>query len=357
MIVEVLGRQLQLRARRGEFKPRASRAGACVRALTYHALGIPESDPTPARIGMVFAHGDALEDALIDLLGRSGLALTELQRRVEIPYRYGTITGHIDALLDGHVVDFKSINTYGFEDVLQQGPLREHLVQVFMYLHGLQLAGEPARGGILLYVDKNNGRVAECTFSLDGTVGQIVALSDDGTPLPPVPFVYPEPSSLIEEGIRMFEEVEEHRIRSLARVADPTSASDAELDLPSRPYAAPVDAPCSYCSWRTRCWALQTTPAPEADGAADLSHLLPQMARYLELSEQRARIEKELEAIRAAVRVALHEAGATRGYARGVAAELITCERKVIDPTLLPPDVAAAATRAEEYTQLRIRRV
>jgi len=357
MIVEVLGRQLRLRAQRGEFRPRASRAGACVRALTYHALGIPESDPTPARIGMVFAHGDALEDALVDLLRRTGLGLTGLQRRVEIPYRYGTITGHVDALLDGRVVDFKSINTYGFEEVLRQGPLREHLVQVFMYLHGLQLAGEPASEGILLYVDKNNGRVAECTFGLGRTTGQTVALSDEGTPLLPVPFAYPEPSSLIEEGIRMFEEVEEHRIRSLARVSDPASSSDAELDLPDRPYASPAEAPCSFCSWRTRCWALAEKPAPEADGAADLSRLLPQLSRYVELSEERARIEKELEAIRAAVRVALAESGASRGYAHGVAAELVTCERKTLDPALLPPDVAAAATRVEEYTQLRIRRL
>jgi hypothetical protein len=325
--------------------------------MTYHALGIPETDPTPARMGMVFAHGDAVEEALVDIFARSGAPLHGHQREVRIPFRYGTITGHVDCLLgDTHVVDFKSINTYGFDEVVERGPLREHLVQVFLYVHGLQLEGEPYTGAIVVYVDKNSGRVAECTCSLGSTTGTTRVMLDDGVPSAPREFTYPEPTELIEEGIRVFEEVEEHRIRSLARVRDPASSSDAELDLPERPYRSPAEAPCSFCSWRTRCWALGK-PHPDVDGAADLSCLFPEMMRYVELSEERARIEKELEAIRAAVRVALAESGASRGYAHGVVAELVTCERHTLDPSLLPPDVAEAATRVEEYTQLRIRRL
>ncbi len=356
MIIEALAPKLLERARRGTFTPRVSRAGTCPRALAYHALGIPESDPTPARIGMVFLHGNTLEEAVLEALRDAGLDLHSFQRPVRIPYRYGFITGHVDALLGAtHVVDLKSINTYGFDDVLKGGPLREHLIQVLLYIHGLRREGEPYREGLLLYVDKNSGRVAECLFSVDSTEGRIVRMGERGPVPEEIPFVYPNPRSLIAEGIRVFEAVEEHRRRTLERVPDPARSPDYLLDLPPRPYRSPEQAPCSYCTWRSRCWALYPY-TPSRPKAADLSHLALVFDRYFELMERKERIEQELEEIRATIRTALSDAGARTGTAPGAVAELVTTVRRRLNPAKLSPEEIERATEMLETVQLTIRR-
>jgi hypothetical protein len=357
MLLEYVGPLLRSRVQRGQYRPRASSSGFCPRQLTYRALGVPETHPTPARIGMVFAHGDAAETALLRMLQAAGAPLHSFQREVDIPFKYGVITGHVDALLaDTHVVDFKSINTYGFDEVLETGALHEHLTQVFMYIHGLRLEGLPYSDAIVFYMDKNSGRLAECFASFSSTEGTIVRMLEDGTPAEPRPFSYPDPQELVTRGIRAFEIVEECRLATLDRGVDPTSAPDHEMVLPERPYQGPDVPPCSYCPWRGRCWGVLPF-SPSADGTAvDLSHMQEAVDRYIILTEMQKEVERELAAVKAALRASLVDSGALKGTLPNAVVQLVPVTKRTVNVDRIPEDVRRAALEERRTLELRVRR-
>lgn len=315
MICEVIGRQLS--QERSDYFPSCSKAGDCPRKLTYWRLGVPESDPIPERMGVVWSIGDAIESALDQALSRSGIPIHSYQRKIRIPFRYGTIFGRIDRIIEPDtVLDYKSINRYGFDEVLDSGPKREHVLQVNLYLHGLHLEGENRfTRGLVLYVNKDNGMLYEATFDYD--------------------------PQLALESIRLFELVEEHAMAGT---------------LPERPDGfTPATFPCTYCSWRSLCWGNGTfAPPGDSRKIADLSHLSNELIRYLEISAEIRALEKQKERIRALVQAALVDAGAREGFAGGVRARIITGFREKVDLDKIPELFRAAATTVETTTMLRI---
>lgn len=301
------------------YVPSVHMAGQCPRKLSYHALGVPPSDPTDPRMAIIWKTGDAIEQILDDYLRRTGLHVTHYQRRVRIPFQGGTIWGRMDRVCEPDaVLDYKSINTYGYDEVRKSGPKVEHVAQVNLYLHALQLEGDSRfTRGLILYTDKNTGAISLQAFRYS--------------------------SRLAHATIAVFEAVH-------------AAAASGRL-LPRPEGYSPSSYPCSYCRWKTACW----TPRGSASAAdtehghvADLSSLEDTMARYLELSRTRSAIEEEMNAIRATVQAALADAGTSSGQSSSYSARLVTQQRTEVDLSRIPPLWLPHITSTRTVHTLRI---
>jgi CRISPR/Cas system-associated exonuclease Cas4 (RecB family) len=311
------------RARRGAYRPRLSSAGRCVRALSYHRQGYPESDPTPPQAGLRFDVGDALHLYLDAKLMELGYPLELREHEVRIAAPSGlVITGHFDRSIGGTtIVDYKSASDASFRFMADRDePLPDHRAQVVGYLHACQ--DEALNPGLSSY-----------------THGLIVALNKDTQEIWVSPPIERDPE-LAQAIIAKFEEVERHAQAGT---------------LPPRPHASPHEYPCRVCPWRRLCWGEtipQEAPAARLDGAAEEA-----ARRYLELGERIRELERDREAAAGALRAALADAGARRAEAGPYEVRLDTQTRRAIDPSLLPPEIRDAATRVSEIPTLRVRRV
>lgn len=301
------------------YVPSVHMAGQCPRKLSYHALGIPPSDPSDPRMAIVWKTGDAIEQLIDEYLRRTGLHITHYQRRVRIPFAGGTIWGRLDRICEpDSILDYKSINTYGYDEVLRSGPKTEHVAQINLYLHALQLEGETRfNRGLLLYVDKNSGAHSLQAFRYS--------------------------RQLAEATIAVFDAV--YR-----------AAASGQL-LPRPEGYTPSSYPCSFCRWKSACWVPEPVRTGQAldTAVADLSALEDTMRRYVELSRTRSDIDRELEQLRAAVQAALTDAGAVAGQSASYAARLVAQQRTDVDMSRLPPLWVPHVTVTKTVHVLRIR--
>ncbi len=90
---------------------RLSNAGTpCDRKLWYSINRSDIGERLSASTRFKFLYGDILEHLILFLARASGHIVTDEQRTVEI----AGVKGHIDAFIDGHLVDVKSASTYSF---------------------------------------------------------------------------------------------------------------------------------------------------------------------------------------------------------------------------------------------------
>lgn len=104
-----------------------------------------------------FSYGDMIEQLMLLYTKMAGHTVEHEQGEVEV----NGIKGHIDAIIDGVVVDVKSASTFSFQK-FESGALLEEGNDPFGYL--AQLAGyvealTPGREGAFLAVDKTLGKV------------------------------------------------------------------------------------------------------------------------------------------------------------------------------------------------------
>lgn len=125
----------------------------CLRQLWYELQGVP-GEPLGSAQRFKFLYGSVLESLLILLAAESGHTVTDLQREIVVD----GITGHLDAIIDGVVIDVKSASTYSFNK-FKDGSIRQndpfgYIPQLAGYSHAL--GGLP--GGFLV-VDKTLGNI------------------------------------------------------------------------------------------------------------------------------------------------------------------------------------------------------
>lgn len=164
-----------------------------------------------------FLIGDIYESVLLFLAKAAGHEVTQEQAEVEI----NGIKGHIDAVIDGHVVDVKSASTYAFKK-FKYGTLADddpfgYIDQIGGYSTALGLPGAFLAG------DKQNGHI--CLLQV------------------------PQQET---EGLRIEERIE-HLKEVVVSSEEPERCYDPVPDGLSGNLALAVG--CSYCPHKFRCWA------------------------------------------------------------------------------------------------------
>lgn len=133
----------------------------CKRKLWYY-LNLPEHEQDlPAHVHLKFIYGDLIESLLISLAKAAGHTVTGEQDEVVVE----DVVGHRDCVIDGCVVDVKSVSTMGFNK-FKKNELRiddpfGYLKQLTGYVYGAK--DDPLvtdkKGGAFLVLDKQHGHI------------------------------------------------------------------------------------------------------------------------------------------------------------------------------------------------------
>jgi hypothetical protein len=164
---------------------------------------------------MKFLYGDILEIILLYLAKEAGHDVSDEQGEVE---RDGVL-GHIDAVIDGHVIDVKSASPFAFkkfeENRVHEDDPFGYVAQLSGYCHEYELPGA------FLAINKEQGGIA-----LSPLEPELIEAN------PPGPAI-----------ARQREAVEnDHVVRCFDAVPDGKSGNE-KLGLQ-----------CSYCSYKKDCW-------------------------------------------------------------------------------------------------------
>ena len=142
---------------------RMSNIGKPNRQLWYDFKSEDEPLPMKPSTQIKFLYGHLLEEVVLMLVRLAGHKVTDEQKEVKV----SGVTGHMDCIIDGEVVDIKTASSFAFRK-FKNGTLRED--DPFGYL--AQLAGyEESEGttqGGFLAINKENGELAMyCPEELD----------------------------------------------------------------------------------------------------------------------------------------------------------------------------------------------
>lgn len=146
----------------------ASKIGKnCLRQMWYAQWAPHFAEPLQYNTLVKFTYGDLVEEFALDLVRAAGHELKHEQSRVEFPAPNGfTVSGRLDAVIDGHVVDVKSTSPYSYNDWAGKPLTADN--DSFGYRWQLHTYGKAAlegqidantTRGYLLLVDKQNGHI------------------------------------------------------------------------------------------------------------------------------------------------------------------------------------------------------
>ena len=196
---------------------RASSIGkACDRQQWYDLHGF-EGIPLQSHTRLMFLYGHVIEALLLFLAKEAGHTVEREQEEVEV---YG-IKGHIDAVIDGVVVDVKSTSPRSF-DKFKDGTLATddpfgYVKQIDFYKLGLD-----ERGGFLA-MDKQNGHL--CWYEVKGI-----------------------PTG-VEKRIKTLKRLEKEDTPEPERVGKYVDVPDGKSGNRT------LCVECKYCSHKLSCWA------------------------------------------------------------------------------------------------------
>lgn len=174
---------------------RMSKLGSpCERKLWYgdHPDTAGDPEPLTAATRLKFTYGHILEECLLFLAEKAGHHVARRQETVD----YNGVPGHIDAIIDGELVDVKSANSRSY-DKFKFNKLREddpfgYLTQQEGYYRALGL--ETGRFHFLA-IDKELGHICLDTYPVDTKrdLAKEIALKQEmlkqSTPPPRLPSV------------------------------------------------------------------------------------------------------------------------------------------------------------------------
>lgn len=212
-----LGQVLSSRLGEGERKPtlRMSNLGKPLRQLWYELKGY-KGEELSGKTLLKFTYGSLIESFVLVLAEAAGHKVERLQEEIEVD----GVKGHIDAVIDGVLVDVKSCSSYSFKKfetktLFQDDPFG-YIGQLAGYAKAIEL---PA-----------------CFIAVDKVSGDICLLE--------VP----------RERIEAYDV--RGRIKTIREAVD-------KPDEPARCYVDEAEGKsgnrklsigCSYCSWKEHCW-------------------------------------------------------------------------------------------------------
>ena len=136
----------------------------CERKLWYTFNQTESSETLMGHTLFKFSYGDILEDKVLYLAKEAGHRVEGEQDRVEQihPAEGVTLSGRIDAVIDGVLIDVKSTSSYGYSKYTKEGlnPGNDtfgYLWQLSGYFHKYgKLENTPG----FVWIDKQNGHIA-----------------------------------------------------------------------------------------------------------------------------------------------------------------------------------------------------
>ncbi len=192
---------------------RMSNIGREDRKLWYEMKSEPVQHPP--ELLLKFFYGNLVEAFILFLVAESGHAVTDEQKEVQLE----GIKGHIDAKIDGCVIDVKSASNKGFKKFKQGTLFEEDAFGYIGQISGYMEAEECDEGGFLAY-DKSTG---EITLLMVDELTKIDASA---------------------------------RIKHIKKVVKLDKAPEKCYD--PVPYGTSgnyvIDFPCRYCDFNTECW-------------------------------------------------------------------------------------------------------
>jgi hypothetical protein len=126
--------------------------------------GHPEEDTTEKLVPktyMKFLYGDVIEQLLLFLAKEAGHEVTEEQTEVEVD----GIKGHIDAIIDGTVVDVKSASPYGYKKFAEGTVTQDDPFGYVQQLAGYASVLTPGKPAAWLANDKVHGDICVSPLS------------------------------------------------------------------------------------------------------------------------------------------------------------------------------------------------
>lgn len=139
---------------------RFSNLGKPDRQIWYSANEPEKAEPLTPKTYLKFLYGHVIEELLLLLVKESGHSVTDEQKEIEVD----GVLGHIDAIIDGVVVDVKSASPFSYQK-FKNGKLFEddpfgYIGQISGYANVLT----PDKGGAFLAFDKVHGDI--CILSV-----------------------------------------------------------------------------------------------------------------------------------------------------------------------------------------------
>ncbi len=134
---------------------RMSNVGKPNRQLWYDFNSDKEPSPFKAPTQLVFLYGHILEEVGLMLVRLAGHEVTSEQKEVQV----SGVTGHVDCIIDGEVIDIKSTSGFSFKK-FKNGTLPEDDPFGYMAQIAGYEAGEGTNKGGFLAINKENGEIA-----------------------------------------------------------------------------------------------------------------------------------------------------------------------------------------------------
>jgi hypothetical protein len=224
---DVLRRGLQPRDPDRGTKVWFSNVGSpCVRQLWYKVHCGNEAEPLRANTRLKFLYGDFLEEIILELARIAGHVVEHEQARLE----WRDITGRIDAVIDGHLLDVKTASKFSFAKF--KGGLKPK-DDSFGYLGQLK--------GYLLAARANGLVAPDCN-----TASFLVIAKETGD-------IHLDTHTFTKEELQEFEwKAEVVKVFVADNDNLPERGFEDNYDGKSGNKRLAVN--CSYCSFKHKCW-------------------------------------------------------------------------------------------------------
>lgn len=141
---------------------RFSSLGRPDRQLWYIAQGAPQEDLSP-KTYFKFLYGDVIEQLVLFLAKEAGHSVERMQEEIEVD----GVKGHIDAIIDGVVVDVKSASPFGYQKFKNRNVLFDDPFGYVQQLSGYSSVLTPGREAAWIAFDKVSGDI--CVSELPAT--------------------------------------------------------------------------------------------------------------------------------------------------------------------------------------------
>jgi len=340
--------------------------GRCIRQMVYHRLSAP-SKPLAGRTIMIFDDGNMHEDATAKWIFKSGIVLSNIQMGVDVPLPKDVVIpcqpwtctrchphrligreilhGHIDGWVTiGDVPPYhyehKAVSHHAFQEILKGELPLDYVAQGCAYISGDQLINPAITQCILLVRCKDTAAYAEIRFSYDPKTDTAVILemiASNGASSTP----NTELQGILTSAYDKFAAVE---------------AYAAQQAFPPRPYRLGDSWRCTYCNYSGLCWEGYAEEVVAREPEVVLPEMANPLAEFYAAQGSKAKAEKILKRLRPLVLGVLEGSNAKVGVAGSHQAKVRIQTKKVVDPSLLAPDVRQSATVEKTIEVLKVSR-